>query len=117
MSSARRTYSWHQGQMSHAGAVVTADRPGLGCALAHGNSGAHRLTAYVAFPLEATGGPLWVSLAGPGPVVPRTTKAGVEEDVARWHPGLACRRPDDRLDGKPGYRCRVLGDGSEVDVG
>ncbi len=41
------------GQASRA--AVIAGSPGMGCALAHGNSGAHRLTAYVVFPPEATG--------------------------------------------------------------
>ena len=68
-----------------------ADRPGLGCVLALGSSGAHRLTA--------------------------RHQAGVEGDVARRHAGLAFQPLDDRLASEPGHLFRVLGDGGEVDLG
>ena len=44
-------------------------------------------------------------------------QTGVEEDVARWHAGLAFQVLDDCLDGKAGHLLGVLGDGGEVDVG
>jgi hypothetical protein len=44
-------------------------------------------------------------------------QTGVEEDVARWHVGLAFQVLDDCLDGKAARLLGGTGDGGEVDVG